>query len=384
MNPLRPWFEPLNLAAYITWLAVLLSMEPKSGFFAAGSSAAVPILMGVFLGAFLLRQAVPSPRALIRSCGLISVQTVVALILCATEPNATAPVLAVLIMAQLAMLLQPYALVLFGIALNICLGFIFIFYWKVQKPWIYLLIYVGFQAFATLTAWYARRAQENSTTLQQVNAQLLATRSLLEESARDQERLRLARELHDVAGHKLTALKLNLALLQRRQDGGGATLALSAQLADELLGDIRGVVSQMRQHDGMDLRQALEQLAAPLPRPRVRLELAEDARADSVAIAEVIVRAAQEALTNIARHGDASEAVIGLTREDGQLVLRVRDNGRRVADLREGNGLRGMRERVQTLGGTMRLERLSRGGVELSLHLPLAPSASASALLQNP
>ncbi|MEL2266475.1 histidine kinase, partial [Klebsiella pneumoniae] len=79
--------------------------------------------------------------------------------------------------------------------------------------------------------------------LARVNADLLATRALLADSARDAERLRLARELHDVAGHKLTAMRLNLrALAADPVLAGREGLVLAEQLSGELLADIRQVV----------------------------------------------------------------------------------------------------------------------------------------------
>ena len=92
---------------------------------------------------------------------------------------------------------------------------------------------------------------------------------------------------------------------------------VASQLATELLDDIRGVVAQIRQHDGLDLRQALTQLIAPLPTPRIHLSVAEDARVDSVAQAETLLRIVQEALTNIVRHAHADNAWIDL-RRDGE------------------------------------------------------------------
>ena len=163
-----------------------------------------------------------------------------------------------------------------GVALNVALwSIVAIVLEHVAAAWRFLLAYLGFQLFAALTAWYARRAEQTAEDLQQTNAHLLATRSLLEESARDHERLRLARELHDVAGHKLTALKLNLTALERSDDHGAQpSIKVASQLATELLDDIRGVVAQIRQHDGLDLRQALTQLIAPLPSPRIHLTCA--------------------------------------------------------------------------------------------------------------
>src|SRR3546814_6587710 len=98
---------------------------------------------------------------------------------------------------------------------------------------------------------YAAQAQAMSEELRAVNADLLATRELLAESARDNERLRLSRELHDIAGHKLTALKINLAALAREARDDDERVRLCARLADELLAEIRGVIEQMRTDDGI-------------------------------------------------------------------------------------------------------------------------------------
>lgn len=95
---------------------------------------------------------------------------------------------------------------------------------------------------------------------------------MLAESARDGERLRLSRELHDVSGHKLTAMKLNLALLaQNPALACRSEFATTRGLADELLSDLRGVVSQLRRYDGIDIKEALTRLAEIFPVPRVHL-----------------------------------------------------------------------------------------------------------------
>ncbi|MFY8135950.1 MAG: sensor histidine kinase, partial [Aquimonas sp.] len=158
---------------------------------------------------------------------------------------------------------------------------------------------LGFQAFATLTGYYAGMSERARDHLAQVNAELLATQRLLEESARSGERLKLSRELHDVAGHKLTALKLNLARLQRDPAlAAREEVAVSAQLADELLADIRSVVSALRQHDGLELDAALRALARPIAGTQIEVEVQEGLRVESVATAETLLRCAQEAITN--------------------------------------------------------------------------------------
>jgi len=212
-----------------------------------------------------------------------------------------------------------------------------------------------------------------SERLRAANADLLATRGLLAESARDAERLRVARELHDIAGHKLTALKLNLAVLVR--DERLADLPqprLCERLADELLVDLRRLVERMREDDGLDLRTALNALAAPFPRPRAHIEIAGDARVTTLAQAETVLRAVQEALTNSARHSQAQNLWIVLRREADRLLLDIRDDGRGSGEPVPGNGLAGMRERFDEAGGGLRIERLDTGAVHLLAWLPAA------------
>jgi signal transduction histidine kinase len=146
---------------------------------------------------------------------------------------------------------------------------------------------------------------------------------------------------------------------------------LCAQLADELLADIRGVVLQMRLHDGLDLRQAIGSLAAPFPRPRVHLELADDARAADLEQAEALLRTMQEALTNVARHSNAENLWVVLRRERDGIALDIRDDGRGSGELRFGNGLSGMRERLRAIGGALQVERGDSGGVHLLARLPV-------------
>jgi signal transduction histidine kinase len=280
-------------------------------------------------------------------------QTAIGLIACVFAREGVAPEMLVIAMAQMATQLPRLSFLVNILAVNLTLFAIFSAVWHTSTPLVLTLIYAGFEGFASTTALYAQRAERTRDELAQVNAHLLATHSLLEESARDRERLRLARELHDVAGHKLTALKLQLALLARDPAGAPPAVSTAATLADELLGDIRGVVSQMRQNDGLDLRRAIEELAAPIPRPKVHLDLSADARVDDLAQAQALLRVAQEGLTNAARHSSAENIWLRLMRDRDRdrFVLEIRDDGRGAKSLRIGNGLRGMCERIEGLGG---------------------------------
>lgn len=369
---LRHLFGGMILAAYLTWTAifVMLLEWPEARFNGTRTEAMVMVI--AFLAVLVVKQWVERPHAPATSLvhALLFLEGVLALLACAFWPDSVAPILTVIFVADCGMLLGARALIGVVVAVNVALWAIATYVWELSGGWRIVLAYAGFQIFASLTAWYSRRADESARQLRETNAHLLATRSLLEESARDHERLRLARELHDVAGHKLTALKLNLTALQREGvQAHGVDVA--AQLATELLDDIRGVVAQLRQYDGLDVRTALTQLVAPLPTPRVHLDIADDARVESVAQAEALLRVVQEALTNVVRHSGAANVWVTLKRDGDGLRLSVRDDGRGVLPLEEGFGLTGMRERLGQLSGRLDISRAAQGGVALDVLLPL-------------
>lgn len=367
------YFDAMNVAAFVTWLAlmVLLLAGPPQHFLQTRIEAVA--CMVAFLVVFIVKEVHecrygPSVtwRVMLAVEGALVLLTNVF-----WAPFGYAPILTIMFMADCGMVLGPRALVLVGAGVNAALFGIAAGIWHFEGVWRIMLAYMTFQLFATLTAWYARRAHEIAGQLRETNAHLLATRSLLEESARDHERLRLARELHDVAGHKLTALKLNLTAL-RRDAAGAPNIDIAAQLATELLADIRGVVAQIRQHDGLDIRDALRQLIAPLPAPpRIHLEIGDDARVASVAQAEALLRVVQEAVTNAVRHASADHVWVRLGREGGQLRLAVVDDGKAELPLKEGFGLSGMRERLAQLSGRLDISRAAQGGVALDVQLPL-------------
>ena len=373
---LKILLSPLNFAAYLAWTAIgwelLFSRWATPAWLA--SPVPVALLACMHLAFIVMFMAVSSgPREQQTSQRLmLLVQLALALGLMALARNSSLPILLILCVIQVVHLWRPRSALALIVAINLVMYAIYRDVWQLNSPLITTLMHMSFQGFAALTAWFAFSAESSRDELAAVNADLLATRSLLAESARDSERLRLSRELHDIAGHKLTALKLNLGALGRDPQLKDHTqVALCAQLADELLQDLRGVVKQMRLHDGLELRTAIEKLAAPFPRPRIALEIAADARVASLDQAEAVLRAVQEGLTNAAKHSQAMNLWIVLRRESGQIRLDIRDDGRGKHDIHEGHGLLGMRERFVAAGGGLAVGRGQAGGVCLSAWLPL-------------
>jgi len=361
---LRKLLEPLCLSGMVTWAAAASGMIGRAG---AEQKVLIAALLLFFLVSFVVCMLCESGRPRLQ-VPLIAVQIVIGVLVCTMDREGFAPVLLVIAMAQLATQLPGRAFAIVMLVLNVIVYLIFRGVWRSEVPLTLTFVYAGFQVFAATTAIYAQRAERTRDELALVNAHLLATHSLLEESARDRERLRLARELHDVAGHKLTALKLQLALLARDPAGAPPAVQTAVTLADELLGDIRGVVGQMRQNDGLDLRRAIEELAAPIPRPKVHLDLAEDTRVDDLASAQALLRVAQEGLTNAARHSGADNVWLRLARDGERLVLEIRDDGRGARNLRVGNGVRGMCERLEDIGGGIEFDSVQ--GFRLNAWVP--------------
>jgi signal transduction histidine kinase len=358
--------QPLHWAGLGTLAAVALSLR---GLDARNGASAWGVLVA-FAIAFIAHDAAERRRAAFGHV-LLVVQGVLALVLVALAPlTGTSQVLLVIWIAAVAGSAPPrVALAVALVANAVALGLLVRA--SHPAPWLSSLLYAGFQAFAALCVHYAASAERARDALARVNADLLATRALLADSARDAERLRVARELHDVAGHKLTAMSLNLhALAADPAFAARSELAISRQMASELLADIRNVVHALRDAHGLDLATALHALAAPLPRPRLALEIDEDVRVDDPVLAETVLRLVQEALTNSARHGDATQVHVALRDSRNALVVEIEDDGRVRGALREGNGLSGMRERVEERGGRLRLGRTARGALRIEAELP--------------
>ena len=369
-------FSLLNIAAYIAWSAVAFELvfgDPSTPAWldAPSPTGVLAGLMGLFLALLIVVTVCSPPENAARAMVVGQFALMVAMML--LSRSGALAILMVLVAIQVVHLWTPRWAVALLLAANAGLYFLYREVWHASAPLLSTISIASFQAFAAVTASFALDAERSRDALALTNADLLATRALLAESARDGERLRLSRELHDVAGHKLTALKLNLAALARDPRlAGDAQAALCARLADELLADIRGVVAQMRHSDGLDLGDALAVLAAPFPRPRMHLQIDAGARVGTLAQAEALLRAVQEGITNAARHSQAQNLWVVLRRDAASLRLDIRDDGRGGGDLRPGNGLRGMSERLAAVGGGLDVRRTDTGGVHLQAWLPTA------------
>ncbi len=231
--------------------------------------------------------------------------------------------------------------------------------------------YVGFAGFVLVTAYVARQQAQARDEQRRLNAELRATRVLLAESARINERTRISRELHDLLGHHLTALSLNLEVAGHMTEGRALEHVRQAQtLARLLLTDVREAVSQLRDSGAIDLGAALMPLADKVPAIDIRMDIEEPLTLDDPERAHVLLRCTQEIITNAVRHARARRLCVSCRRQGDAILIEAEDDGVGASQVVMGNGLRGMSERLAHYGGTVELETAPGKGFRLSLRLP--------------
>ncbi|MGH8146378.1 MAG: sensor histidine kinase [Rhodanobacteraceae bacterium] len=235
-------------------------------------------------------------------------------------------------------------------------------------------LYLGYSVLAFVASEVARQQADAREEQRRLNSELRATRALLAESSRISERMRIARELHDLVGHHLTALSLNLEvaghLVENSAAGEHVTRARST--ARQLLADVREVVSELRDDEGIELTAALRDLIEGVPGLEVHLELPPRFAVADSRRAQVLLRCTQEIITNAVRHARARHLWLRFEEDvGGMLVLKARDDGRGAADLKPGNGLTGMRERLAEMGGRLVVHTERDHGFALEASLPM-------------
>lgn len=197
-----------------------------------------------------------------------------------------------------------------------------------------------------------------------------------QQSLRDADRRRIARDLHDDLGQHLLALSMDVATLARRH---GDVARLQDRI-DQATRAMRAIVQDLHEEalaaglEGAVQRQIAQ--FSSLSGIRCRLEAEPSAFAGTAAgVADTVVyRVLQESLSNIVRHAQASEVCIGLCREEHCLSLTVRDNGVGLIQqpaARRGNGLRGIAQRVAEAGGRFDIASAPGAGTALTMSFPI-------------
>jgi signal transduction histidine kinase len=271
----------------------------------------------------------------------------------------------------------------FAVGINLSEGLIALFLYGV------LYSFIGAFAGALARADAARRdSQALLAELQEAHRQLQEYALRAEELAVVEERNRLAREMHDTLGHRLTVASVQLEAAQRLcptdSERAASLVGTVREQVRDALGELRATVATLRKPVEADL-----QLRSSLRRLMDAFETATGLTVHRVLPDELpplpdahrlaLYRAAQEALTNVQKHAGASQVWLVLSTGGGSVTLLVSDDGRGLLRTGDGAGfgLRGLRERAVQLGGDLHLEPRPGGGTQLSFRLPLLGQAAS-------
>ena len=203
-----------------------------------------------------------------------------------------------------------------------------------------------------------------------MNRKLRKANEEIEHLAKVAERERIARDLHDVLGHTLSVitLKSELAgkLIDRDPRRAGKEIREVEEISRQALSDVRDAI---RGYRSKGLLAEMAQAKSTLETAGVTVSCDASTIVKLPAMQEgVLTMAVREAVTNVVRHAQARNCSLRLEQQNGACRLEIEDDGRGGLQ-NEGNGLRGMRERVEMLGGTLR--RDSQTGTRLTITLPL-------------
>lgn len=382
MPPRLSHTQLLRYAGLITWAMVgsglvmnalfLLESRPEGlGFAAFAMPVAAYLLFG--LAFWLATDSLVRARGRVGAIGLLLAMTVSALAVSLLTDSGLGAILMMIMAAVVPWLLPGWPGVAWLVLQHLPLVGIFMqgLEFRLVEALMQSLLYAGVSGFVYVAGLVAKQQAEAREEQRQLNAELRATRALLADSARVGERLRISRELHDLLGHHLTALSLNLEVAGHLSEGRVQEHVRQAHtLARLLLTDVREAVSAMRGEDRLDLGAALRTLAESVPALEVTVQIDTALPVHDAERAQVLLRCAQEIITNTLRHAQARRLWLVLGREGGMLRLSGRDDGIGGETVRAGNGLTGMRERLAAFGGWAEVATAPGQGFRIDIHLP--------------
>lgn len=208
--------------------------------------------------------------------------------------------------------------------------------------------------------------------LEMLNGELSATQQMLTKTIRQNERLRISRDLHDQAGHHLAALSINLQACSLKL-GKQAPVELEqcSAITKSMLKDVRHMVSDWREDESENFIESISTMVAGIPRLQVSLDIEDDVEVKQYKQVNCLLRCIQESITNILKHSSANEVAIKIRKKQNKLQMEITDNGRSPVVIRNGNGIKGMQERLAELMGSLNYQYIDKTGVRAVIELPV-------------
>jgi len=238
--------------------------------------------------------------------------------------------------------------------------------WEIER----LVVMIPFYALVLFVSQMADRERRLHGATFLLNRELEKAQQQLAEVSAQNERLRIARDMHDILGHQLTAQILILEVATHHAHGTAEPhVQQSLALARMMLSDLRNAVREVREPPVSEFSDALRTLLNRVPNLAVTVELPEGVVINNSATAATILRCIQEAATNTLRHSRATHLHLSFVVHTDNVVVTISDNGMCAPDITPGNGLAGMRERIAEIDGTLHWTT-HRGNFELEVSIP--------------
>lgn len=370
----------LRAAGLLTWafagIPAATSIATETTCSSVGGVASIAAWVGAFVVFGLTffratREDSSDPR---KTARMIAVQTFAALAMNVVLCTGFEAALLVVVAVQIGLALPLVRGLVWAAAQTLGLFVLATYHMGSDRSVRWVIAVTGAEAFAFTIAAIAGREAAARRALEKTNAELEATRESLARASRDAERLRIAREMHDLLGHDMIALHLELETARHVTEGRGKEAVERAQkIGKTLLADLRAAVSSLRADASpVDVAADVRALVERVQEPRIHLVAPELLDLRDPERANTLVRCVQEIVTNTIKHAGAENLWITLERRNGCIELKARDDGRGAPSVVPGNGLEGMRERMTALGGDLVLETNDGEGFRVRAVLPIA------------
>lgn len=233
------------------------------------------------------------------------------------------------------------------------------FYWHIEGAFMTAILFWTFNIFSLVMVNTSIRERDARLEAEMTSRKLEATQSLLNEAVKQSERVRIARNIHDLLGHHLTALTINLQVASRKSEGEVKdSIDQCHQLAKLLLSDVREAVSDIREKSTLDIKTSIKSMVDKLPQLQVEITIDEHMHIDDIQIADAILKTIQESITNTLKHAKGSRIIIHIHHElressnNKQICVNIKSDGNQPKEIKQGNGLHGIKERLCAINGT--------------------------------
>ena len=363
-----------RLTAWVTWLLVGIPEVVAFATQGPGASGAADwrwVIAYLAFGPTLYAPSGVGTRPWLQLVRL-SVATVAPLVMVYVDPHSFACTLWVIAAWELAIALPLRIMLPWVLALSLAMTALLVRGLTTRYALQEIAIFCAFQVYAVITAYVARTESILKRDLAAANAELRSTHGLLAHGVRSDERLRISRELHDLIGHHLAALILNLEVARHKEADWRPHVLKAQEIARHLLADVREVVKLLRAPQYTDMRSVLEEMAAEIPQIRIHLSMPEELPIDDARLAQAMLRVVQETVTNAIKHSGCSNLWLEIRSREGTLEIRAEDDGHGTGELHWGAGLTGIRERLEEIGGSLSVMAGAGTGFRLQAHLPVA------------